>query len=144
MEKSSLPNKTKNISVIVIAVILAVLIMTGVVLFLVCRMNRTSVFDEYMMGYRNDAIVYVLTETDAVERYGEDVSLEVVKTLYQFKNTNGEEAQSEEEFKASVNRVIFYVQVQLGFLKHDYYIVTMERDHQGKLVFTGYEWSDKD
>ncbi|MBR2621713.1 MAG: hypothetical protein IKC97_04995 [Clostridia bacterium] len=142
MEKSRLSNKKKLIFGIVIAAILATVIMASSMMYLIYRMNLMRMHKEYTAPLYERAIAYVQNETDVVERYGEDLSLKAVKTQYKFINDDWKEAQSAEEYEASLERVVLYV--RLKFFRDDCCIVTMETDGQGKLIIIGHEWGELD
>ncbi|MBR5798091.1 MAG: hypothetical protein IKY29_03965 [Clostridia bacterium] len=142
MEKGSLPNKKKLIFGIVIAAILATVIMASALMYLLYRMNLMRMHSEYTAPLYERAITYVQNETDVVERYGDDLSLKVAKSLYKFKNDDWKEAQSAEQYEASLERVVLYVKVKL--FSDDCCIVTMENDGQGTLVIVGHEWGELD
>ncbi len=142
MEKSSLSNKKKLIFGIVIAAILATVIMASSTMYLIYRMNFMRMHKEYTAPLYERAITYVQNETDVVERYGRDLFLKVVKSQYKFMNDDWKEAQSAEEYEASLECVVLYVRVK--FFREDCCIVTIENDGRGNLVIVGHEWGELD
>ena len=124
--------------------LLVVIGILGIIAYAVPRWTRGIKSIQYFDVYHENAINFVLNETDATEKFGNDIKIKSNSRTFTYSpeyanlSEKNKIPHSMEEFNLMIEKISVWVEIN----QYNKIVVVYEKNQQGELTVTNWYWED--